>query len=125
MLHFEGVVSCCLFSDSLRDVQHCLCICTCVVGATGPRIRELVETGGLEAEVSGSSYHWALLIAGSNTWWNYRHQADVCHAYQLLKKNGLPDERIIVMLYDDVASSMWNPYPEQLFNKPGELAQDD
>jgi hypothetical protein len=27
--------------------------------------------------------HWALLIAGSHTWANYRHQADVYHAYQV------------------------------------------
>jgi len=26
--------------------------------------------------------HWALLIAGSSGWGNYRHQADICHAYQ-------------------------------------------
>ena len=30
-------------------------------------------------------------------------QADVCHAYQILKKHGLPDERIVVMMYDDIA----------------------
>ena len=26
---------------------------------------------------------WAVLVAGSNGWSNYRHQADVCHAYQV------------------------------------------
>lgn len=26
--------------------------------------------------------HWALLVAGSQGWSNYRHQADVSHAYQ-------------------------------------------
>ncbi|VVA38348.1 PREDICTED: vacuolar-processing enzyme, partial [Prunus dulcis] len=29
---------------------------------------------------------WAVLVAGSSGYGNYRHQADVCHAYQLLKK---------------------------------------
>jgi glycosylphosphatidylinositol transamidase (GPIT) subunit GPI8 len=28
--------------------------------------------------------HWALLAAGSAGWFNYRHQADVFHAYQVL-----------------------------------------
>ena len=26
---------------------------------------------------------WAVLVAGSRGWDNYRHQADVCHAYQV------------------------------------------
>lgn len=33
--------------------------------------------------------HWALLVAGSAGWGNYRHQADVCHAYQVLLRGGL------------------------------------
>lgn len=47
---------------------------------------------------------WALLVAGSNGYYNYRHQADVCHAYQILHRNGVPDERIVVMMYDDIAN---------------------
>lgn len=34
--------------------------------------------------------NWALLVAGSNGWFNYRHQADVCHAYQILHTHGIP-----------------------------------
>jgi legumain len=29
---------------------------------------------------------WALLVAGSNGYDNYRHQADICHAYQVLPR---------------------------------------
>jgi glycosylphosphatidylinositol transamidase (GPIT) subunit GPI8 len=47
--------------------------------------------------------NWAVLVAGSSEWVNYRHQADVCHAYQILHKNGIPDSNIIVMMYDDLA----------------------
>ncbi|KJH49310.1 peptidase C13 family protein [Dictyocaulus viviparus] len=60
----------------------------------------------------------ALLVAGSNGWWNYRHQADVAHAYQLLIGNGIPAENIIVMMYDDIATNRQNPYPGKLFNRP-------
>ncbi|CAL5443327.1 unnamed protein product [Camellia sinensis] len=42
---------------------------------------------------------WAVLLEGSSGYWNYRHQADVCHAYQLLKKGGLKDENIVVFMY--------------------------
>ena len=48
--------------------------------------------------------HWALLVAGSNGFWNYRHQADICHAYQVLIKNGFPADNIILMAYDDIAN---------------------
>ena len=30
-------------------------------------------------------------------------KADACHAYQILHKNGIPDENIVVMMYDDIA----------------------
>lgn len=45
-------------------------------------------------------------------------QADVCHAYQLLKKGGLKDENIIVFMYDDIAFSPENPRPGVIINKP-------
>lgn len=61
---------------------------------------------------------WALLVAGSAGWGNYRHQADVAHSYQVLRRGGVPDERIIVMVYDDVASSTENPRPGTIINHP-------
>ena len=62
--------------------------------------------------------NWALLIAGSNEFYNYRHQADICHAYQILHKNGIPDERIIVMMYDDIADNEENPNKGVIINRP-------
>ena len=49
--------------------------------------------------------NWAVLVAGSMGWYNYRHQADVCHAYQILHQHGIPDSNIIVMMYDDLAEN--------------------
>jgi legumain len=46
---------------------------------------------------------WAVLVAGSNGWWNYRHQADICHAYHVLRGHGIPASQIITMMYDDIA----------------------
>jgi len=59
---------------------------------------------------------WALLVAGSNTWGNYRHQADVCHAYQIMHAHGIPDENIIVMMFDDIANNTQNPTPGIVIN---------
>jgi len=62
--------------------------------------------------------NWALLVAGSNGWFNYRHQADVCHAYQILHKNGIPDSNIVVMMYDDLAENKQNPTKGIIINHP-------
>ncbi|ELT99476.1 hypothetical protein CAPTEDRAFT_108468 [Capitella teleta] len=69
-------------------------------------------------EEAQKGVHWALVVAGSNGWYNYRHQADACHAYQILKKNGIPEERIITMMYDDIAGNPQNPTPGEIINHP-------
>jgi legumain len=65
-----------------------------------------------------SAKQWAVLVAGSNTYSNYRHQADVFHAYQTLTKNGFDKENIITLAYDDIANAASNPYKGKVFNKP-------
>jgi len=62
--------------------------------------------------------HWAVIVAGSSMYANYRHQADACHAYQVFKKKGIPESNIITMAYDDIAHSFQNPFKGKLFNKP-------
>ncbi|KAI5063434.1 hypothetical protein GOP47_0021981 [Adiantum capillus-veneris] len=61
---------------------------------------------------------WAILIAGSSGYGNYRHQADVCHAYHVLQKGGLKEENIVVFMYDDIADSPLNPHPGTIINSP-------
>lgn len=70
-------------------------------------------------ELNQEGHLWAVLVAGSAGYGNYRHQADVAHAYQVLRRGGIKDDRIIVLMYDDVAHSESNPHPGQLFNAPG------
>ncbi|KAM7403561.1 hypothetical protein PAMA_004151 [Pampus argenteus] len=62
--------------------------------------------------------NWVVIVAGSNGWYNYRHQADACHAYQIVHKNGIPDEQIVVMMYDDLAQNEENPTPGVVINRP-------
>lgn len=63
--------------------------------------------------------HWAVLVAGSSGWGNYRHQADVYHAYRVLRRGGLAAKRIITLAYDDIAGSELNPFSGKVFNAPG------
>lgn len=63
--------------------------------------------------------NWAVLVAGSNGWGNYRHQADVCHAFHILHDIGkIPAEQIVVMMADDIANNDENPFPGNIINIP-------
>lgn len=83
-------------------------------GRWDPLIRSPVED--VEEENQGTT--WAVLVAGSKGFENYRHQSDVCHAYQILKRGGLKDENIVVFMYDDIANNQMNPRPGIIINKP-------
>lgn len=62
--------------------------------------------------------NWAVLVAGSNSFWNYRHQADIFHTYQTLISDGFNKDHIIVFAYDDIANDRENPWPGEIFNRP-------
>jgi len=67
---------------------------------------------------SANAAQWAVIMAGSNGYSNYRHQSDACHAYQIAKKNGIAESNIILLAYDDIANSEKNPFPGKIFNSP-------
>ena len=70
------------------------------------------------AAVNTPSNHWAVIVAGSRSFWNYRHQADAHHAYDVVIKNGIPPENVILFAYDDIADNVSNPIPGSIFNAP-------
>ena len=71
-----------------------------------------------ERDNSWNGTIWAVLVAGSNGWYNYRHQADICHAYQVLHEHGVPNDNIIVMMFDDIAHNEENPTKGVIINRP-------
>lgn len=62
---------------------------------------------------------WALLVAASDGWENYRHQADVMGQYRRLREGGLPADHIIVVAAGDLAHSPQNPDPGTVRNAVG------
>ncbi|KAI0502508.1 hypothetical protein KFK09_017461 [Dendrobium nobile] len=60
--------------------------------------------------------NWAVLVCTSRFWFNYRHMANTLSLYRTVKRLGIPDERIILMLADDMACNSRNTYPAQVFN---------
>lgn len=73
---------------------------------------------GLLVTSSVAMDKWAVLVAGSKGYSNYRHQSDILHAYHVLINGGLDPNKIIVMMEDDIANNSENPYPGQVFNHP-------
>lgn len=53
--------------------------------------------------------NWALIVAASTEWKNYRHQADALEIYQMLKQRGYQDDHIILIMEDDIARNSKNP----------------
>ena len=62
---------------------------------------------------------WALLVAGSKGWKNYRHQADVLNVYQALRHYGWDDDHIVLIMQDDIAFDGNNVNPGVINSYPG------
>ena len=54
---------------------------------------------------------YAVVMATSTGWDNYRHQADALDVYRMLKKAGYPDDHIVLITEDDLAYNPENPHP--------------
>jgi hypothetical protein len=53
--------------------------------------------------------NYAVLVAASEGWKNYRHQADVLGMYHFLKAKGYDDDHILLIMADDIAYNERNP----------------
>lgn len=62
--------------------------------------------------------NWAVVISTSDTWANYRHQADALAMYQLLKRHGYDDDHIIFIMEDNIAYDSHNPHPGYVKVRP-------
>jgi len=60
----------------------------------------------------------AVVIGPSEGWSNYRHESDALAMYTRLKANGIPDDHIILMLYDDIPTDPENPIQGDVHNVP-------
>ena len=81
-------------------------------------MKSLFASALMASYAAANSDYFAILVAGSSGFWNYRHQADIHHAYNIMIENGIPAENIVVFAVDDIANNPSNPFPGQIFNKP-------
>ncbi len=61
---------------------------------------------------------WAVIVGPSQGWSNYRHEADALTMYTMLRANGVPDDHIILMLYDDIPTNVQNPLKGNVHSLP-------
>jgi phosphatidylinositol glycan class K len=71
-------------------------------------------------ESSKHTNNWAIIVDTSRFWFNYRHAANVLSIYRSVKRLGIPDSHIILMLSDDMACNPRNPRPGTVFNNENE-----
>lgn len=64
----------------------------------------------------GHTNNWAVLVCSSRFWLNYRHIANTLSIYRTVKRLGIPDSNIILMLADDVACNPRNPFAATVYN---------
>ncbi|GAA5942121.1 hypothetical protein JCM3775_007407 [Rhodotorula graminis] len=60
--------------------------------------------------------NWAVLVCTSRFWFNYRHIANTLAMYRTVKRLGIPDSQIILMLADDVACNPRNPFAGTVYS---------
>ncbi|KAK4188776.1 gpi-anchor transamidase [Podospora australis] len=73
----------------------------------------LLAPAFVEAEHTSN---WAVLVCTSRFWFNYRHLANVLSIYRTVKRLGIPDSQIILMLPDDMACNPRNAFPGTVYS---------
>ncbi|KAI0933178.1 glycosylphosphatidylinositol anchor biosynthesis [Taiwanofungus camphoratus] len=93
----------------------CIFSLLCLLSLPGAIARQTRPRG------SGSvhSNNWAVLICSSRYWFNYRHMANALGMYRTVKRLGVPDSNIILMLADDAACNPRNKFPGCVYANQG------
>lgn len=81
-----------------------------------PLLLFLLLLGLLPHVLSTHTSNWAVLVSTSRFWFNYRHLANVLSLYRTVKRLGIPDSQIILMLPDDMACNPRNAFPGTVYN---------
>lgn len=55
-------------------------------------------------------------VCTSRFWFNYRHVANTLSVYHTIRRLGIPDSNIVLMLADDMPCNARNPFPGGVYN---------
>ncbi|KAG1776741.1 peptidase C13 family-domain-containing protein [Suillus placidus] len=109
-----------------RLPQACLLLLTCFMAWAVGSSDSTASTGERAADFfgrhdsgSGHTNNWAVLVCASRYWFNYRHMANALGMYRTVKRLGIPDSNIILMLADDVACNARNKFAGSVYAEAG------
>lgn len=63
--------------------------------------------------------NWAVIVSTSRFWHNYRHTSNALTFYRICKRNGIPDEQILLFLADTTPCNPRNVEPGTVYNNNG------
>lgn len=93
-----------------------LCLWLAAIAMAGAVSEATTEDAAKVISSSGHTNNWAVLVSTSRFWFNYRHMANTLSLYRTVKRLGIPDSQIILMLADDIACNPRNAFPGTVFN---------
>ena len=63
------------------------------------------------SDAAAQQDNWVVIVSTSMYWYNYRHTSNALVFYHHVKRLGIPDSNIILMLGDDHACNPRNVFP--------------
>ncbi|KAH8582132.1 peptidase C13 family [Cryptosporidium sp. chipmunk genotype I] len=64
-----------------------------------------------------SQNNWAVIVSTSRYWYNYRHNTNALSFYNYLRQNGFRDDRIILMLAENIPCNTRNSIPGGVYSE--------
>ncbi|KAJ1734248.1 glycosylphosphatidylinositol anchor biosynthesis [Coemansia sp. Benny D160-2] len=109
-----------LHSREAAGIGRFLTVVLCIVFAFGHSVFSKGETEKVGAFFADKEHtnNWAVLVCTSRFWFNYRHMANTLSMYRTVKRLGIPDSQIILMLADDAACNPRNSRPAAVYDHP-------
>ncbi|KAF8813120.1 hypothetical protein BYT27DRAFT_7181694 [Phlegmacium glaucopus] len=107
--------------------QLLLCLSVWALGAHSSEyiqeqiVSDFFNKNGSFSGGTGSTHtnNWAVLVCSSRYWFNYRHMANALGMYRTVKRLGIPDSNIILMLADDSSCNLRNKFPGSVYANAG------
>ncbi|KAI0704676.1 peptidase C13 family-domain-containing protein [Earliella scabrosa] len=103
--------------DLLRLPHILLVLCLAFATRTEAQAEPVAQFFGRQG--SAHTNNWAVLVCASRYWFNYRHMANALGMYRTVKRLGIPDSNIILMLADDAACNPRNKFAGCVYANPG------
>lgn len=80
------------------------------------KVSQLCLAALLPIALAAHTNNWAVLVSTSRFWFNYRHLSNTLSLYRTVKRLGIPDSQILLLLPDDMACNSRNAFPGTVYS---------